>query len=426
MRYSCETPGPGGYSAPAPQNVATPIHPAGGWGKPLTRRKKIAKVGRRHKVGMAKPDLHASFRGVIGHRDPSRDGRDRRRHERRVAELSLDGRGRRWSDLRESSKLMTANDSVGAAQAETASPDVVAPYSFQQLLNRQVQSYGPDLVLHVHVPKTGGITVATLLRQIEFFSLHFNMTTQDFFGIVPENCFFDAYRMPPPRRGYTLTGHYRLDHPIFRRLWMPHMIVTTLRHPVQRMLSYYNHTLRVRGNPWHKEVVGGMPFIEYARNVNSAFGPQYSFFDDTGRGTFAPSGAATAEECLNNLLSKVGLYGLTERFDEFAVLVGYFLSRPGILAVPHRNVTSEIENLSGQSKSALSVAERDELTDLVKDDIWFYEQATKEYHRRISDPRLRQILSQVLPLIQVCRESANRLSAVRHPEDPRRGAFEWT
>ena len=76
--------------------------------------------------------------------------------------------------------------------------------------------------------------------------------------------------------------------------------------------------------------------MDYAAKMYAAIGPQYSFFDDTGRGSFAPTGTATVQECLENLVTKVGLYGLTERFDEFTVLMGYLLGRPRILGYPAR------------------------------------------------------------------------------------------
>jgi len=191
------------------------------------------------------------------------------------------------------------------------------------------------------------------------------------------------------------------------------------------MLSYYNYTVRIPGNPWHNDVIKGMPFIEYARNAHSAFGAQYSFFDDTGQGTFAPTGTATPQQCLNNLVTRVGLYGLTERFDEFAVLTGYLLGRPRVLAVLPRNVTAGIPNASEiPPKTALTAAERDDLNALLKDDIWFYQEAVKEYERRVSDPRVQRVFVEALPFVRSCRESVDRVFAMRDPGDPKRRAFE--
>ena len=94
------------------------------------------------------------------------------------------------------------------------------------------------------------------------------------------------------------------------------MVVTTLRDPIDRMLSNHNYALPMGvGSPWHDDIVNkGMAFVDYAANMHSAIGPQYSFFDDTGQGSFAPSGTATPQEYFNNLVTRVGLFGLTERF----------------------------------------------------------------------------------------------------------------
>jgi hypothetical protein len=207
---------------------------------------------------------------------------------------------------------------------------------------------------------------------------------------------------------------------------MPHTIVTTLRDPIDRMLSNYNYTFRRPGNPWHDDVVNnGMSFVDYAANMYAAIGPQYSFFDHTGQGTFAPTGTATPQQCLDNLVTKVGLFGLTERFEEFTVLAGYLLGRPRILAVPPGNVTDQIPNPTGRPpKTSLSAWEREDMTELLKDDIWFYQEAVKEYERRISDPRVQAVFAETVPLVRSCRAAVDRLLAIKDPGDPGRRAFE--
>jgi hypothetical protein len=320
---------------------------------------------------------------------------------------------------------MTDQDTCGA-RSEAAPRRAVAPYTFQQLLDRQVEKLGLDLVFHIHVPKASGGTVNALFRQNNFFALNFDMNRKDFFRVVPEDRFLEGYLAPAPRPSYVLTGHFRLDHPLLRSAWMRHTIVTTLRDPIDRMLSNYNYALRMLHNPWHDDIVRkGMSFLDYAANMYSAIGPQYSFFDDTGEGTFAPTGTATPQQCLNNLLTKVGLYGLTERFDEFAVLMGYLFGRARILAVPPGNVTERIPNpTSMPAKTSLSVAERDAISELLKDDIWFYQKAVEEYERRISDRRVQAVLAQTLPLIRSCRAAMDRLLAIDDPGDPNRRAFD--
>jgi hypothetical protein len=318
---------------------------------------------------------------------------------------------------------------VGAEAGSRKDPPprpAVSPYTFEQLLNQEVESLGLDLVFNIHVPKAAGNTVNSLFRQLGFFPVSLDMTTNDFFRLVREERWFEGYTAPPPRDAYLMTGHMRLDQPIFRRLWIPHVVVSVLREPVQRMLSNYNFTLRRPGNPWHDEIVnGGMSFAEYSSRMLEAIGPQYSFFDDTGRGIFARTGKASVQECLANLKTKVSFYGLSERFDEFAALSGYLLSRAKILAIAPLNVTREIEDRSGLPlKTALTAQERDVLDTMLKDDIWFYQQAVKEYEERISDRRLQAVLSHVLPLVRSSSEAMGGVLALKDPADPNRRAFQ--
>jgi hypothetical protein len=44
----------------------------------------------------------------------------------------------------------------------------VAPYTFQQLLDRQVEKLGINVVFHIHVPKASGGTVNVFFRQNGF------------------------------------------------------------------------------------------------------------------------------------------------------------------------------------------------------------------------------------------------------------------
>jgi hypothetical protein len=319
-----------------------------------------------------------------------------------------------------------ATDTEAGSRKDPPPRPAVSPYTFEQLLNREVESLRLDLVFNIHVPKAAGNTVNTLFRQLGFFPLSLDMTTNDFFRLVREERWFEGYAAPPPRDAYLMTGHMRLDQPIFRRLWMPHVIVSVLREPVERMLSNYNFTLRRPANPWHDEVVNkGMSFVEYASRMLKTIGPQYSFFDDTGQGIFARTGKASVQECLTNLKTKVSFYGLSERFDEFAALSGYLLGRAQILAITPANVTRDIEDRGGVPlKTALTAQERDGLDTMLKDDIWFYRQAVKEYEERVSDRRLQAILSHVLPLVRSSSETMAGVLALKDPADPNRRAFQ--
>ena len=133
------------------------------------------------------------------------------------------------------------------------------------------------------------------------------MNEQSFFGTVIEEVWKNIQLTPAPRRRFALTGHFRLDAALLRAVWVPHAIIATLRDPIKRLLSHYNFSRLVPGNPHHEALrVGRMSFLEYAEWLiaRNSIGPQYSFFDDTGAGTFAYSGYAPPEKCLDNLLNR--------------------------------------------------------------------------------------------------------------------------
>ncbi len=127
--------------------------------------------------------------------------------------------------------------------------------------------------------------------------------------------------------------------------------------------------------------------------------------------------------CFDNLLNKVSYYGLIDRFDEFAVTTGYVTGRARILALPPMNVTKESDDLGYPPKTDLTDQERDALTTALKDDIWFYQQAVKEYERRMSDPRLQAVMAQVLPLVKSSREMVSKVLTLDDPTDPSRRTF---
>ena len=55
--------------------------------------------------------------------------------------------------------------------------------------------------------------------------------------------------------------------------------------------------------------------------------------------------------------------------------------------------------------------------------IWFYQEAVKEYDRRLSEPRLQTIVTRVLPMVRYCDEAMWTVMVMMDPADPSRRAF---
>jgi len=310
-------------------------------------------------------------------------------------------------------QLRQREDSLAVPLPQTVEVDIspnvassACSFTFDQLLNRDYREH--KMIFQIHVPKTAGTTVSQLFRQNGYWQLTLDDISNDFFSVVDEQ----RWLARAARDSHFFSGHFLLDHSIFRRIPGPHTIVTTLRHPIQRMLSYYNFSGRNPVMAYHADIAAGrMSVVDYAEFILSASGPQYCYFDDSGEGGYVHSGSASPRECLENLFTRVSFFGLTERFSEFATILGYLFDLDNVLVVNSGKVTSEMKNPEGAPlKRDLTPDESARLTALLRDDLWFYTLASQEYERRISDPKLQDILARLSALREPC---ANAMTQVR-------------
>ena len=126
------------------------------------------------------------------------------------------------------------------------------------------------------------------------------------------------------------------------------------------------------------------------------------------------SRSASPQECLENLLTKVSFYGFSERFEEFAVTVGYLLGLRNVLPVPEENVTADIPNPHNrQARQSLTAEELAQLGEILRDDLWFHEQALAAYRHRMADPRLAELLATSAPLLAACRDARRQCLTIK-------------
>ena len=275
---------------------------------------------------------------------------------------------------------------------------------FESLLDSEVEPPRTRVVFCVHVPKAAGNSMNVLLRQNRYFDIP--IRGDDFFYYTPQDRWLELAKPGPATM---FTGHFRLDHPLLARMWIPYVTLSVLRHPVDRMLSAYNFTLRREGTLWHSEVTAGaMSFVDYAAAFTAGVGTQYGYFDDTG------TRSATPQECLDNLLRKVTFYGFSEKFDEFAVIVGYLMGLRNVLPVPEENITADIPNSHNRrAKTSLTEDERAALNATLRDDLWFYDQALKAYEERIAGSRLAEVVARTAPLIVLCSDVRRQFMTIK-------------
>jgi hypothetical protein len=291
--------------------------------------------------------------------------------------------------------------------------------TFEQLLNRDGEARAGEIVFYPAVPKTGCNTIAELFRQNSYWQLDLDFESNDFFRLVDED------RWHQQRLRCFFLGHYPLGLPRLAKMELPFVVIATLRHPVDRVLSAYNHALVSPAMPHHGEIgAGSMSFLEYVEAYLHEAGPQYRFFDDTTVRHTEP-GNATVQQCLQNLLTRVSCFGFTDRLEEFAVVLGYLLRLGNILNVGRINVTGDLPNPGNKVlKAEFTSEERRVAESMLEDDLWFYDRAQEIYERRTSDQRLQSVLASSAPLRGVSRDAMRALLAIDDPAAPGRPAFD--
>jgi len=90
------------------------------------------------------------------------------------------------------------------------------------------------VMISVHLPKTGGVAFRSILQAIYGRSLHLH------YGRKNRNRKFDPSLLPVNTR--CIHGHFRSD--AFDAVFPHRMLITWVRHPVQRIVALYRHFLR--------------------------------------------------------------------------------------------------------------------------------------------------------------------------------------
>ena len=114
-------------------------------------------------------------------------------------------------------------------------------YHFEDLLSLSPESTdsSPPLIF-VHMPKTGGTTIISVLMRN--FSSRLDSYGNDFFPRYYPDEFLSLVHPQVPddtRRPVFFTGHIDIANDISRYMPVPYLAITILRDPVSRIVSQY-------------------------------------------------------------------------------------------------------------------------------------------------------------------------------------------
>jgi hypothetical protein len=209
------------------------------------------------------------------------------------------------------------------------------------------------LVVFVHIPKTAGSTLETMLRDqyssAETYKINYNGSRKQVRRLK------DALRL---QRGTLRLVHGHMDFSWSAMMPADTRFFTLLRDPVDRVMSHYYHYRQETATPLHPLAMHSS-LLQWVRDCG---------IDEMDNGQTRriagamplPCGAVTSktlEQAKANLASKFAVVGLTERFDESQILIHREFGWP-LRRYPRRRVNAKRAQRSEVGEDVLREIEK--------------------------------------------------------------------
>jgi hypothetical protein len=187
-------------------------------------------------------------------------------------------------------------------------------YAFGSLGPRlDLKRMNPTLI-YVHIPKTAGTTLYSILKKnFERARIFFSHSAADLASLPAE----ERVRLQ------LIRGHF--PYGIHRCLSQPFEYITILRDPIERTISNYYYVLRSPDHHLHNRLVtqkiGLKEYVIESSNKQLDNGQTRMISGDGFQAPFGRCGRELLEQAKHNLQHSFSVVGLTERFDETVLLM---------------------------------------------------------------------------------------------------------
>lgn len=212
--------------------------------------------------------------------------------------------------------------------------------------------------MFIHVPKTGGMTFYSMIREI--------YRPSESHKINPAAASIEAYRNLPPARKNRLKAIYgHMDFGLRELLPAGSAYVTLLRHPVERVISHYYYVRRTENDPL-RELAVRSSLEDWVLRCNLAEMDNGQARRLSGVANGLAFGACTSAMLLRakkNVAQDFVLTGVTERYDDFYLAMCKMFGWP-IKNYPSINVAQSKPDMNEISGRTLRLIEKHNALDM--------------------------------------------------------------
>jgi hypothetical protein len=224
-------------------------------------------------------------------------------------------------------------------------------------------------IVYMHIPKTAGTSFIEVLKSI-YPNLLRGANNQE----VDKRLTKSGVTFPP-----VVCGHFNLNASFFKSgSMLDHALITTLRDPVERVLSQIYYLKNNTDHMFHSEIKGMSITKLYNSKSNLAtkYGiANYQTYLLSGHQYLLAKDSVKFQQAMRNLQNRFTFYGLCEYFDDFLQLCYQKFGWDHIPEGPYLNVSPSDRN----EAIGCSVRELEMIKQCNRYDIQLYEWAKKVY-----------------------------------------------
>ncbi|MDZ7657530.1 MAG: sulfotransferase family 2 domain-containing protein [Sulfurimicrobium sp.] len=233
-------------------------------------------------------------------------------------------------------------------------------------------------IVFVHIPKTGGMTFYSMIREI--------YRPSELHKINPAAESIETYKNLPRARKDRLKAIYgHMDYGLRDLLPADSAYVTLMRHPVERVISHFYYVRRTENDPRH-ELAMHSSLYDWVANCKLEEMENGQTRKLSGMAAGVKFGECSTEvlaQAKTNIARDFALVGITERYDETYLLMSRIFGWP-IKNYPSINVAKWKPGQSEIPAKTLRLIEKFNALDME-----LYDYATRLFAKKIEDLDIR-------------------------------------